>query len=326
MIFFKFLFLVCASHRRYSRSSKCVDAESLYDASFFNTSKYPVNFQNFSFKETNSSYAGKGHFSVVKKQQLESGEYVAVKDIRIFSRTSLIKEIQTLIALNGTKNVMQFIGLTGNESHPTVIYSYHTSTPNAYINMSLADFKWWLRETLIAIKNIHSKGVIHRDINLGNVLCDLEKRTVTIIDFGLSEFYRPHLKNRSSKVGCVRFKAPELVLEKNDFDCSIDIWSLGICCLDIMLGIKKNWEAKSTEQIKTLIENYFGRQWVTYANKNHVRGRNGNRDIFELAMPGMLHLINNQTIEFVSRMLTVDPAKRPSASQLLRHPFFNDVE
>ena len=321
-----FLFLICASHRRHSRSLKCIDADTLYDSSFFNSTEYPVKFQNFTFKEINKTYAGRGHFSVVNKRQLETGEYVAVKDIRIFNKRSLVKEIQTLIALNGTKNVMQFIGLTGNESHPTVIYSYHTSTPNAYRNMSLADFKWWLKETLIALKSIHSKGVIHRDVNLGNVMCDLEKRTVTIIDFGLSEFYRPNNKNRTPKIGCVRFKAPELVLEKPDFDCSIDIWSLGICCLDIMLGMKKNWEAKSTEQIKTLIENYFGKQWVTYANKNHVKARNGNRDIFELAMPGSLHLINNQTIEFVSKLLTVDPSKRPTASQLLRHPFFNDVE
>ena len=307
------------------RAQRYPNADSLYDSSFFQTDHYPIKFRNFTFLDDNASYAGQGHFSVVRKRQLDTGETVAVKDIRIFSRRSLIKEIQTLLALSGTKNTLQIIGLTGNESHPTVLYSYHTSTPNAYVNMSLPDFKWWLRETLVALSEIHGKGIIHRDINLGNVLCDLDNRKVTIIDFGLSEFYRPMAPNRNPKAGCVRFKAPELLIERKDFDCGIDIWSLGICCLDMILGIKANWEAKNTEQVQKLIETYFGKQWYMYAKRNNIKAKMGTGDIFELAMPGSYSLVNPETIDIVMKMLTVDPKFRPTAKQLLTHPLFNDL-
>lgn len=317
------LSFLCA--RRVSRTNKCVDADSLYGESFFQTEEYPLPFKKFHFVDENASYAGQGHFSVVRKRQLVTGETVAVKEIRIFSKKSLVKEIQTLLALNGTSNTLNVVGLTGNESHPTVIYTYHSSTPNSYTNMSLKDFKWWLRETLKALESIHSKGVIHRDVNLGNVLCDLEKRKVTLIDFGLSEFYRPSLA-RNYKVGCIRFKAPELIAEKKDFDCGIDIWSLGICCLDLMLGMKGNWEAKDVTQVRGLMERYFGKQWYSYAKKNGIKAKIGNGDIFELAMPGPYALINEQTIDLVMKMLTVDPKNRVTASQALQHPLFYDVE
>jgi casein kinase II subunit alpha len=315
--------LLCV--RNVENQDKCVNADSLYDSSFFMTEEYPIPFKEYEFVEDNSSYAGQGHFSVVHKRQLVTGELVAVKEIRIFSKRSLVKEIQTLLAINETSNTLKIVGLTGNESHPTVIYKYHSSTPNSYVNMSLKDFKWWLREIIKALESIHSRGVIHRDVNLGNVLCDLEKREVTLIDFGLSEFYRPSIA-RNHKSGCIRFKAPELVAEKMNFDCAIDIWSLGICCLDIILGMKGNWEAKDSEQVKWLIESYFGKQWYRYARKNRIRPFVGNGDIFELAMPGTYSLINEQTIDLVMKMLTVDPKYRITASQALKHPLFDDVD
>ena len=320
------MLLFCLISHRVRISSQCIDADSIYGSDRFQYDVYPMKFKEFKFMDSNKSYAGQGHFSVVRKQKLESGENVAVKEIRIFSKRALIKELQTLIALNGTKNTMQVIGLMGNESHPTVLYSYHSSTPNAYVNMSLPDFKWWLKETLTGLSEIHRKGVIHRDINLGNVLCDLKKRKVTIIDFGLSEFYRPTSTNRNTKTGCVRFKAPELIIERKDFDCGIDIWSLGICCLDMILGLKNNWEAKGTEQIRHLIETYFGRQWFNYAKKHGVKTRMGTSDIFELALPGSYSLINEATIDIVMKMLTVDPKYRPSAAELLNHPLFDNVK
>jgi len=67
---------------------------------------------------------------------------------------------------------------------------------------------------------------MHRDIKPHNILFDLEKKTLKIIDWGLSEFYKPGEKF-NVRVAARYYKAPELLLENVHYDYSVDIWSLG---------------------------------------------------------------------------------------------------
>ena len=71
------------------------------------------------------------------------------------------------------------------------------------------------------MKLIHSKNIVHRDLKPENIL--LREDKVKICDFGSSKFI---LKNTKSTPYIVSryYRAPELLLAKNDYDSKIDIF------------------------------------------------------------------------------------------------------
>ena len=70
-------------------------------------------------------------------------------------------------------------------------------------------------------------GIIHRDIKPHNIMIDHEKKELKIIDWGLADFYLPGKRN-NVRVSSRYFKGPELLIDFEYYDYSLDIWSLGV--------------------------------------------------------------------------------------------------
>lgn len=309
-------------------SPSCPSADLLYSADVLSERKYPIQFEEFHLNES-LQFAGSGHFSVVRHARLDDGREVALKTYKILNRNSFIKELQIVKALENVSNVVKLIGVSGNKKTPTVIFSYHNSTKNGYHNVTMSDFKWWLKTLLETTKNIHAAGILHRDLRLANILTDFQNHKLTVIDFGLSEFNLDFSKN--SRIGCLRLKSPELILDLRDYDCGIDIWSIGLSCLDIMIGLRGCWEAQNSDSLITLMKKYLpAESWNNFINKYFSERKDllikpeSSGDIFELAMPQQYNLISEEILDLVGKMLEVDPSKRITAEEALKHPFFND--
>ncbi len=67
---------------------------------------------------------------------------------------------------------------------------------------------------------------MHRDVKPHNIMIDHEKRELRLIDWGLAEFYFPD-KEYNVRVASRYFKGPELLVDNEIYDYSLDIWSLG---------------------------------------------------------------------------------------------------
>lgn len=88
------------------------------------------------------------------------------------------------------------------------------------------DVKYYIYEVLKALDYCHSMGIIHRDVKPHNIMIDHKKRKLRLIDWGLAEFYHPG-QNYNVRVASRYFKGPELLVNYNYYDYSLDIWSLG---------------------------------------------------------------------------------------------------
>jgi casein kinase II subunit alpha len=67
---------------------------------------------------------------------------------------------------------------------------------------------------------------MHRDVKPHNVMIDHEKRTLRLIDWGLAEFYHAGTEY-NVRVASRYFKGPELLVDFQEYDYSLDMWSLG---------------------------------------------------------------------------------------------------
>ena len=91
-----------------------------------------------------------------------------------------------------------------------------------------------LREIGAALKFLHNRDVIHRDVKLENVMLANHSKTVKLADFGLAEKVSESAK-LIKRAGTVGYAAPELLMDV-PYDTSSDIWSLG-CLLYAMLTV-----------------------------------------------------------------------------------------
>lgn len=94
------------------------------------------------------------------------------------------------------------------------------------------EVRYWTVQMASAIKYMHARGIIHRDLKMGNIFLDKDMN-VKVGDFGLAALYvtgkdwQNH--RRTTLCGTPNYIAPEILAkDKGGHDHAVDIWSLGI--------------------------------------------------------------------------------------------------
>ena len=111
-----------------------------------------------------------------------------------------------------------------------------------------------MRQLLSAINYCHKRGIVHRDLKLGNILIDSnksDKLTIKVIDFGTAGWFTQK-KRLTQVMGTPYYIAPE-VLEGN-YNEKCDVWSCGVA-LYVLLSGKPPFCGRSEKEIfKTIKE------------------------------------------------------------------------
>ncbi|THU53792.1 hypothetical protein C4D60_Mb10t18170 [Musa balbisiana] len=160
----------------------------------------------------------------VKKKKIK-------REIKILKKKKKIKrEIKILQNLCGGPNVVKLFDIVRDQQSktPSLIFECVNSTDFKVLYPTLSDYdiRYYIYELLKALDYCHSQGIMHRDVKPHNVMIDHELRKLRLIDWGLAEFYHPN-KEYNVRVASRYFKGPELLVDLQDYDYSLDMWSLG---------------------------------------------------------------------------------------------------
>ena len=230
--------------------------------------------------------------------------YTKLKDIQSGTTGSVSKilhkelNIQRALKYINTKNNQKLlneakreISILKNLDHPNIekIYEYYEKeNDNINIVMELIDgqelFSKLMKETRFSeqntaiimyqifssIKYCHDNGIIHRDIKAENIIVQDEKHLfVKLIDFGSCEILTSSKLTSTYKVGSPSYIAPE-ILNGEEYDYSVDIWSLGVLMYYLLCGNKPftgTTEQDIYKEIKTKEVKFKDKIWDNISNE-----------------------------------------------------------
>eukprot|EP00005_Dracoamoeba_jomungandri_P009559 CAMPEP_0174264572 /NCGR_PEP_ID=MMETSP0439-20130205/22901_1 /TAXON_ID=0 /ORGANISM="Stereomyxa ramosa, Strain Chinc5" /LENGTH=279 /DNA_ID=CAMNT_0015350501 /DNA_START=122 /DNA_END=958 /DNA_ORIENTATION=- len=157
-------------------------------------------------------------------------EKCIVKILKPVKRKKIKREIKILQNISGGPNIVKLLDIVQDphSKTPSLIFEYvnNTDFKELYPTLTDLDIRHYIYELLKALDFAHSHGIMHRDVKPHNVMIDHRERKLRLIDWGLAEFYHPE-QDYNVRVASRYFKGPELLVDLQDYDYSLDLWSLG---------------------------------------------------------------------------------------------------
>ncbi|CAA7053275.1 unnamed protein product [Microthlaspi erraticum] len=258
---------------------------------------------------------GRGAFGTVYMgMNLDSGELLAVKQVLIAANCASKEKTQSHI-----QELEEEVKLLKNLSHPNIVRYLGTVreddtlnillefVPGGSISSLLEKFgpfpesvvRRYTRQLLFGLEYLHSHAIMHRDIKGANILVD-NKGCIKLADFGASKQVAElaTISGAKSMKGTPYWMAPEVILQTGH-SFSADIWSVGCTVIEMVTG-KAPW----SQQYKEVAAIFF-----IGTTKSH---------------PPIPDILSSDAKDFLLKCLQEEPNLRPTASELLKHPFVTE--
>ncbi|XP_053466290.1 calcium/calmodulin-dependent protein kinase (CaM kinase) II beta 1 isoform X4 [Ictalurus furcatus] len=163
---------------------------------------------------------------------------------------------------------------------------------------SEADASHCIHQILDSVNHIHQHDIVHRDLKPENLLLasKCKNAAVKLADFGLAIEVQGDQQAWFGFAGTPGYLSPE-VLRKEAYGKPVDIWACGVILYILLVGYPPFWDEdqhKLYQQIKAGAYDFPSPEWDTVT-------------------PEAKNLIN--------QMLTINPAKRITAQEALKHPW-----
>ncbi|XP_030475704.2 mitogen-activated protein kinase kinase kinase 1-like [Syzygium oleosum] len=265
-------------------------------------------FPNGSFRRRITSWQkgdllGSGSFGTVYEGFTDDGFFFAIKEVSLLDqgnqgKQSLLQLEQEISLLSQFEheNIVRYLGTDKDDQKLYIFLELMTkgSLANLYHKYNLRDSQVsaYTRQILNGLKYLHDQNVVHRDIKCANILVDVSG-SVKVADFGLAKATK--MNDAKSSKGTAFWMAPEVVnLRNRTYGLAADIWSLGCTVLEML---------------------------TRRPPYSHLEGMQALFRIGRGEPPPVPDSLSREARDLILRCLQVNPNDRPSAAQLLDHPF-----
>ncbi|CAA0828561.1 mitogen-activated protein kinase kinase kinase 3 [Striga hermonthica] len=235
----------------------------------------------------------------------ENGQMCAIKEVKVVSddqsSKESLKQLNQEIALLSQlshANIVQYYGSDLSEERLSVYLEYVSGGSIFKLLREYGPFgepviQNYTRQILSGLAYLHGRNTVHRDIKGANILVD-PNGEVKLADFGMAK----HISSSSSMLsfkGSPYWMAPEVVMNTNGYSLPVDIWSLGCTILEMASGKPP---------------------WSQYEGVAAIFKIGNSRDA-----PEIPDHLSADAKSFIRLCLQREPCSRPTAAQLLGHPF-----
>lgn len=237
-------------------------------------------------------------------------DVLASSEKKLYALKSIIISRVSKQFLDELKNE---ISVLQSLDHPNIVKAYevYESRVNMYIVMeycsggdlytripySEKQSAKIIGKLLSAIAYMHEHNISHRDIKFENIMFESEEEDaeVKLIDFGLSKICDPKSQYMTDEVGTIYTMAPQVV--RGVYTSAADCWSLGVVTYMLLSNSKPFYGKTRRDILRKILKGTFSFYSPIWSN------------------------ITEESKDFVRCLIEVDPTKRSTAVQALKHPW-----
>lgn len=299
---------------------------------------------------------GKGaHGIVVHAIRRSDGQVGVLKSIA--KRDPFETEVKVYTTVKPHAGIAQLYESFAGE--PNYLFLEYITGTNMRDESYTVDYiAYYIRQICLILQHLHSSGFVYVDIKSENFIESNDQ--IKLIDFGLAE----PIGSPMGRIGTIYFMPPEMVDRIGTFQPTVDIWALGILTYylafdaypfdveedsDVSNVSGNNTNSKSSS-FKSISESKHSNQSNSQSNRSNSQSNsqtnssNSRSECQELSVEeydeeddiilakikaGIYSFPGEDNIplmDFIKKLLQVDPEKRMSLTDALKHPFLTAVE
>ncbi|KAI9786146.1 MAG: hypothetical protein M1839_007556 [Geoglossum umbratile] len=276
---------------------------------------------------------------VSRAKETATGEIVALKKLKLdnandgFPVTGL-REIQTLMesrhpnivnlreVVMGDRNGDVFLVMDFLEHD---LKTLQEDMPEPFLP---SEIKTLLLQLVSATEHLHSNWILHRDLKTSNLLMN-NRGQMKVADFGMARYFGDPPPKMTQLVVTLWYRAPELLLGAESYEREVDMWSIG--CIFGELVIKepllqgKN-EVDQLSKIFELCGIPTEENWPGFKRLPNARSLclPRNQQNIGSVIRAKFPFLTASGTDLLTSLLSLNPARRPTASEVLAHPYFRE--
>ncbi|CAM1313179.1 PHKG1 (predicted) [Pycnogonum litorale] len=258
---------------------------------------------------------GKGVSSTVRRcVEKETGQEFAAKIIDISPdaedpqavRDATYTEINILRCVAGHQFIIDLHDVYESETFIFLIFEICRNGElfdylTTVVTLSEKRTKVIMKQLFDVVSHIHSKNIVHRDLKPENILLD-DNYNIKLTDFGFAKVLRDGEK-LTDLCGTPGYLAPELLKasmyeDTDGYSIEVDMWACGVIMYTLLVGCPPFWHRRQMIMLRNIMDGKFKFHSPEWDN------------------------ITDTPKDLISKLLIVDPEKRLTVSEALKHEFF----
>ncbi|KAJ6131953.1 hypothetical protein N7471_007168 [Penicillium samsonianum] len=287
-------------------------------------------------KPGNESVIGAGTYGkVFKGIHVYTQRKVALKKIRMEGEkdgfpVTAVREIKLLQHLRN-HNVVSLLEVMVEKNECFMVFEYLSHDLTGLINhptfsLTLSHKKDLAKQMFEGLNYLHHRGVLHRDIKAANILIS-NRGLLKFADFGLARFFsKSRQLDYTNRVITIWYRPPELLLGETRYGPAVDVWSAACVCMEMFTKKAvfpgEGGELSQMDKIYNALGTPTKTEWPDLVEMpwfHLMRPTERRKRVFEDVYRDVL---TSGAMDLISSIFRYDPSQRPSAEDVLKHPYF----